>query len=108
MSTRLIFALTFIGLCLAVFFWIGTLDDRRIEGRIEGRIEQINTPQLIIGHDDDSGSELKMRTVWINEETVVTGLANDVQQLRTGQRVTIELVPDGNLNIAVSIHVTSD
>ncbi|MCT4783625.1 MULTISPECIES: hypothetical protein [Exiguobacterium] len=104
MSTRLIFALTFIGLCLAVFFWIGTLDDRRIEGRIE----QINTPQLIIGHDDDSGSELKMRTVWINEETVVTGLANDVQQLRTGQRVTIELVPDGNLNIAVSIHVTSE
>lgn len=74
MSTRLIFALTFIGLCLAVFFWIGTLDDRRIEGRIE----QINTPQLIIGHDDDSGSELKMRTVWINEETVVTGLANDL------------------------------
>lgn len=104
MSTRLIFALTFIGLCLAVFFWIGTLDDRRIEGRIE----QINTPQLIIGHNDDTGSELKMRTVWINEETVVTGLANDVQQLRTGQRVTVELVPDGNLNIAVSIHVTSE
>ncbi|KDN58034.1 MAG: hypothetical protein LPJ96_03865 [Exiguobacterium sp.] len=104
MSTRLIFALTFIGLCLAVFFWATTLDDNRIEGRIE----QINIPQLMIGHNDDTGNEMKLRTVLINDETVVTGLADDVQQLRTGQYVTVELVPDGNLNIAVSIHVTSD
>ncbi|STO06877.1 hypothetical protein [Exiguobacterium aurantiacum] len=103
MRTRLIFALAFIGLFLAVVYWISTWNDHQIEGTIE----QINIPQLMIT-TENSGSEMKLRTVLINEETKVTGDADDVQQLRTGQRVIVELVPDGNLNIAVSIHVQSD
>ncbi|MCC5893416.1 MULTISPECIES: hypothetical protein [unclassified Exiguobacterium] len=103
MRTRIIFALTFIGLCLAAVYWISTWNDHQIEGTIE----QINIPQLMIT-TEDTGSEMKLRTVLINAETKVTGDVRDVQQLRTGQRVTVELVPDGNLNVAVSIHVQSD
>lgn len=104
MRTRLIFALSFIGLCLAAVYWVSTWDDHQIEGRIE----QIDIPQLMIGPHDLSENELKLHTVLINEQTRVTGEASDVQELRVGQVVTVELDQNAKLKIAVSIHVKSD
>ncbi|WP_214709152.1 MULTISPECIES: hypothetical protein [unclassified Exiguobacterium] len=104
MRTRLIFALAFIGLCLVAVYWISTWDDHQIEGRIE----KIDIPQLMIGPSDVSGSEVKLQTILINDQTKVTGSADDVQELRVGQVVTVELDRDAKLKIAVSIHVTPD
>lgn len=101
MRTRLIFALAFIGLFLVAVYWVSTWDDHQIEGRIE----QIDIPQLMIGPHDFSDDELTLHTVLINEQTKVTGDANDVQQLRVGQIVTVELDRDAKLKIAISIHV---
>lgn len=104
MRTRLIFALAFIGLFLVAVYWVSTWDDHQIEGRIE----QIDIPQLMIGPHNFSDDELTLHTVLINERTKVTGDANDVQQLRVGQIVTVELDRDAKLKIAVSIHVQSE
>lgn len=104
MRTRLIFALAFIGLCLAAMYCINTWNDHQIEGRIE----QVIIPQLMIESSDPSNSEIKMHTILINEQTIVTGEANNVQELRGGQSVIIELDRDTKLNIAVSIHVKSE
>lgn len=104
MRTRLIFALAFIGLFLVVVYWMSTWNDHQIEGRIE----QIDIPQVMIGPEDLSDDELKLHTVLINERTKVTGDANDVQQLRVGQVVSVELDRDATLKIAVSIHVKPD
>lgn len=101
MRTRLIFALAFIGLFLVAVYWVSTWNDHQIEGRIE----QIDIPQLMIGPHDFSDDELTLHTVLINEQTKVTGDANDVQQLRVGQIVTVELDRDAKLKIAISIHV---
>ncbi|WP_233547047.1 hypothetical protein [Exiguobacterium sp. AM39-5BH] len=63
---------------------------------------------MMIGPPDSSETEHTLHTVLINERTKVTGEANDVQQLRVGQAVTVELERDAKLKIAVSIHVEPD
>lgn len=104
MRARLIFAFAFIGLFLLAVYWVSTWNDHTLDGRIE----QIEIPQLMIGPTEADTGEIKLHTILVNDQTEVTGLANDVQELRTGQHVTIELDPDATLNIALSIHVTSD
>ncbi len=76
--------------------------------QIEGRIERIDIPQLMIGPNELSENEHKLRTVLVNDQTEVTGSADDIQELRVGQIVTVELDRDAKLKIAVSIHVESD
>lgn len=104
MRPRIIFALAFISLFLVAVYWISTRDDHTLDGRIE----RIDIPQLMVGPAQSEVEEIKLHTILINEQTKVTGLADDVQELRTGQHVKVELDPDATLNIALSIHVTSE
>lgn len=104
MRARLIFAFAFIGLFLLVVYWGSTWNDHTLDGRIE----RIDIPQLMIGPAETNMDEIKLHTILINDQTEVTGLASDVQELRAGQNVTVELDPDATLNIALTIHVTSD
>lgn len=104
MRARLIFAFAFIGCFLVGVYWVSTWNDYTIDGRIQ----QIVIPQLMIGPPEPNKDEIKLQTIIINEQTIVTGEANDIQQLRVGQNVTVELDPDSNLKIAVSIHVRPD
>ncbi|OGX79339.1 MULTISPECIES: hypothetical protein [Exiguobacterium] len=104
MRARLIFAFAFIGLFLLAVYWVSTWNDHTLDGRIE----RIEIPQLMIGPAETDMDEIKLHTILVNDQTEVTGLASDVQELRAGQHVTIELDPDATLNIALSIHVTSD
>lgn len=103
MKTRLIFALLFLSLFLVAIYWVSTWDDHVLEGRIE----RVDIPQLLVGPTEDR-EEKNLHVILINDQTEVTGIADSVQDLRMGQRIIIELVPNANLKIARSIEVTSE
>lgn len=100
MRIRLIFALIFIGLFLVAMYWMTTWNDNVLEGRIEN----VDTPQILVGPAEDR-EEVKLHVILINDQTEVTGLVDSVQGLRTGQLVIIEVTPSSNLKIAQSIEV---
>ena len=103
MSARLTFALAFLGLFLIVMYWMSTWNDNVVEGQIE----RVDIPQLLI-ESTDSSEEVTLRVILINDQTEVTGIVNSVQGLQSGQLVTIEVIPtESNLNIARTIEVTS-
>ncbi|MDA5561160.1 hypothetical protein PJK55_10480 [Exiguobacterium sp. MMG028] len=103
MSARLTFALVFLGLFLIVMYWMSTWNDNVVEGQIE----RVDIPQLLI-ESTESSEEVTLRVILINDQTEVTGIANSVQGLQSGQLVTIEVIPtESNLNIARTIEVTS-
>lgn len=103
MSARLTFALVFLGLFLILMYWMSTWNDNVVEGQIE----RVDIPQLLI-ESTDSSEEVTLRVILINDQTEVTGIVNSVQGLQSGQLVTIEVIPtESNLNIARTIEVTS-
>lgn len=102
MRPRLIVALLFLGLFLVSMYWVSTWNDNVIEGRIE----RVDIPQILVGPTEDR-EEKKLHVILINEQTEVTGLVERVQDLRMGQSVIIELVSDANLKIARSIEIIS-
>lgn len=103
MRSRLTFALIFLGLFLVAVYWMSTWNDNIVEGQIE----RIDIPQLLI-ESTESSEEVTLRVVLINDQTEVTGIVNSVQGLQSGQLVTIEVIPmDSNLNIARTIEVTA-
>ena len=103
MSSRLTFALIFLGLFLVAVYWMSTWNDNIVEGQIE----RIDIPQLLI-ESTESSKEVTFRVILINDQTEVTGIVNSVQRLQSGQLVTIEVIPtESNLNIARTIEVTS-
>ena len=103
MKTRLIFALLFLSLFLVAIYWVSTWDDNVLEGRIE----RVDIPQLLVGPTEDR-EEKNLHVILINDQTEVTGIVNSVQGLQSGQLVTIEVIPtESNLNIARTIEVTS-
>lgn len=103
MSARLTFALVFLGLFLIVMYWMSTWNDNVVEGQIE----RIDIPQLLI-ESTESSEEVTLRVILINDQTEVTGIVNSVQGLQSGQLVTIEVIPtESNLNIARTIEVIS-
>ncbi|MGA9468381.1 MAG: hypothetical protein WBV10_12185 [Exiguobacterium marinum] len=102
MSSRLTFALVFLGLFLIVVYWMSTWNDNVVEGQIE----RVDIPQLLI--ESESSEEISLRVILINDQTEVTGIVNSVQDLQSGQLVTIEVLPtESDLNIARTIEVTS-
>ncbi|WDH75769.1 MULTISPECIES: hypothetical protein [Exiguobacterium] len=102
MSSRLTFALVFLGLFLIVVYWMSTWNDNVVEGQIE----RVDIPQLLI--ESESSEEISLRVILINDQTEVTGIVNSVQDLQSGQLVTIEVIPtESDLNIARTIEVTS-
>lgn len=103
MSARLTFALVFLGLFLIVMYWMSTWNDNVVEGQIE----RIDIPQLLI-ESTESSEEVTLRVILINDQTEVTGVVNSVQGLQSGQLVIIEVIPtESNLNIARTIEVIS-
>ncbi|ACQ70484.1 MULTISPECIES: hypothetical protein [Exiguobacterium] len=103
MSSRLTFALIFLGLFLVAVYWMSTWNDNMVEGQIE----RVDIPQILI-ESTESSEEVTLRVILINDQTEVTGIVNSVQGLQSGQLVTIEVIPtDSNLNIARTIEVTA-
>lgn len=103
MSSRLTFALIFLGLFLVAVYWMSTWNDNLVEGQIE----RVDIPQILI-ESTESSEEVTLRVILINDQTEVTGIVNSVQGLQSGQLVTIEIIPrDSNLNIARTIEVTA-
>ncbi|WP_215142845.1 hypothetical protein [Exiguobacterium qingdaonense] len=103
MSSRLTFALVFLGLFLVVVYWMSTWNDNIVEGQIV----RVDVPQLLI-ESTESSREVNMRVILINDQTEVRGIVNSVQGLQSGQLVKVEVVPtDSNLNIARTIEVTA-
>ena len=101
MSSRLTFALIFLGLFLVAVYWMSTWNDNMVEGQIE----RVDIPQLLI-ESTESSEEVTLRVILINDQTEVIGVVNSVQGLQSGQFVTIEVIPtDSNLNIARTIEV---
>ncbi|MCM3279964.1 hypothetical protein M3591_05370 [Exiguobacterium sp. MER 193] len=103
MSSRLTFALIFLGLFLVAVYWMSTWNDNMVEGQIE----RVDIPQILI-ESTESSEEVTLRVILINDQTEVTGIVNSVPGLQSGQLVTIEVIPtDSNLNIARTIEVTA-